>query len=197
MATPDVPEKNPQKHSGGEPLEEAERAFEEHEAELLERFLAKAERRIPAHATVAEAMAEIQRAIFEDSETRELGFRISMLAMGGGTYLQSKMGPAAGAEPRNTETRYELADRPDRDLMRAEIKLLKRLSDEVNDRLPEKISEPERRSLTQEMLSSDPGLAALLEQLRELGESREGTPLWEGLAQLSEEEAEEEAEQDI
>jgi hypothetical protein len=77
------------KEAGGDepppdPLQEAERAFENHEGDLVERIIELAERGIPEKATVREAMIEMHRSMREDPETRELIERLALMTHYGG-----------------------------------------------------------------------------------------------------------------
>lgn len=80
--TPGVP-KEPE--TPPDPLQGAERAFEEHEAEMVEELIALAERGLPENATVGEAVVEMQRAMREDPEAQELIHRlVAMILFDGG-----------------------------------------------------------------------------------------------------------------
>jgi uncharacterized protein with PIN domain len=79
---PDVP-KEPE--AAPNPLQGAERAFEEHEAEMVEELIALAERGLPENATVGEAVIEMRRAMREDPEAQELVHRlVAMILFDGG-----------------------------------------------------------------------------------------------------------------
>lgn len=68
-----------------DPLQGAERAFEEHEAEMVEELIALAERGLPENATVGEAVIEMRRAMREDPEAQELVHRlVAMILFDGG-----------------------------------------------------------------------------------------------------------------
>ncbi len=155
----------------------AERAIEEHEEELLNELFAQMERGISEGATVAEAVAEMRKAVFEDPETRELAERVwTLMFFGDGEYLRSKLLPAPGFEPPDVETKYTLRGGPDRHLLSEEIKLLKRISDAVHERLPADLPEDEKLAQAQELVSEDPELSAIMDRLEELAEGRK--PLW-------------------
>lgn len=79
---PSVP-KEPEPQSGS--LRGAERAFEEHEAEMVEELIAIAERGLSENATVGEAVIEMRRAMREDPKAQELVHRlVAMILFGGG-----------------------------------------------------------------------------------------------------------------
>ncbi len=80
---PDVPKEG---HPGGtpsDPLQRAERAFQEHEADLLEQLSAIAQRSIPKDATVREAMIEMDRAMREEPDAQELVERLVVMMLSG------------------------------------------------------------------------------------------------------------------
>ena len=80
---PGVP-KEPETQSSS--LQGAERAFEEHEAEMVEVLIALAERGLSENATVGEAVIEMRRAMREDPEAQELVHRlVAMILFDGGS----------------------------------------------------------------------------------------------------------------
>lgn len=82
LVDPGVP-KEPE--APANPLQGAERAFEEHEAEMVEELIALAERGLPENATVGEAVIEMRRAMREDPEAQELVHRlVAMILFDGG-----------------------------------------------------------------------------------------------------------------
>ena len=90
----------------------------------------------------------------------------------------------------DTEPVYRLADGPTRPLVEEEIKLMDRLAQEIDSRLPPDLSEEERDARALELIEADPRLGALAERLHGLSESHDQSVLL-GLAKLAEEEAEE------
>lgn len=67
-----------------DPLQDAERVFEDHEGDLVEKVTELAERGIPEDATVREAVIEMRRAMTEDPEVRELIERLFVMKLYGG-----------------------------------------------------------------------------------------------------------------
>ncbi len=160
--------------------------MEEHESDLLDRLLTEVQQGIPGGASVGEAMAEMRRALFEAPESRELATRVITLMFGGQGYLRRTLRPDGG-EPAGANDVYRAVVGPDHDLQKKELSLLKRLSDEINARLPDGLSEEERMIRGQELVDADPELTALVAELEELAELRDGPPMWRHLSELDEE----------
>jgi hypothetical protein len=85
------------------------------------------------------------------------------------------------------EAIYQLAPRPDQDLMREEIRIIDRLARKLDERLPAGVSAEDREALTCDLLREDPELAELTQRLEELSDSHDNT-IVDGLAKLAEEE---------
>lgn len=87
---PGVPKGGDEGGEPADPLHHAERAFEEHEADLIEQLIAVAERGIPKDATVREAMVELQRAMEEEPDAQELVERlVAMMLSGAGSVAKN------------------------------------------------------------------------------------------------------------
>lgn len=162
--------------SAGDPLRDLKRALEEHESGLLDQLSAEMQRGIPEDATVVEAMAEMKRALYEDPKCRELAIRISTLIFGGEGYLRMALLP--GFEPPGAEDLFAAVVGPDSEVVKDELRLLKRIADEVESRLPDGLSEAEQIVRGQDLVSRDPELAGLVAELEKLAESRDGPPIW-------------------
>lgn len=80
----DVPKEDGQDWLPLDPLQDAERVFEDHEGDLVEKVTDLAQRGIPKDATVREAVFEMQRAMAEDPEMRELIERLLVMKLYGG-----------------------------------------------------------------------------------------------------------------
>lgn len=80
----DVPKEDGQDELPPDPLKDAERAFEDHEGDLVERITNMAQRGIADDATVGEAVTEMQRAMTEDPDVWELIERLLVMKLYGG-----------------------------------------------------------------------------------------------------------------
>jgi hypothetical protein len=179
----------PREDGPGEPPEEplgaAKRALEEHERELYDEMMALAQRGIPPGATVREAMEEMKRALAEDPEVRELRDRVILLLLHGGDgYIRSQMEMLQSGPEEEVETVYEVTEKGA--LSKEELELMKRLTDELEARIPPGLTEEEREAWGMRLVEEDPELHALATRLQELGEAR-GGGIW-GLSRRSEEE---------
>jgi hypothetical protein len=153
-------------HRADEPLRVAGRAFEDHERELLEELMQRVWRDIPPGATVAEALAEIERAALTEDDARELLLRVQALATSNDGYLRSHFTqPEAPAE--TTETQYEFALRGTPQGKEA-IELMRQLQEELEERLPAGLSEAGREARIVELLREDPRLAEMGTRLDQL-----------------------------
>jgi predicted RNase H-like HicB family nuclease len=191
-----VPEGN---HEGeGRPddaMRNAERAMEEHEAELFDTLKDLLDSRIPPGATVEEAMAAMERALKDDPEVRALATRLALtIDLSGGRYLQSLSEPWR-SEEEDEDTVYTLRDGPDRHLVSEEIRLMKLLSCAVEERLPADASAAERQAMAERLSIEDPNFARTASRLHEISESHDGA-LLPGLVRLAKEEQEEEEEEE-
>jgi hypothetical protein len=73
-----------------DPLQGAERAFEEHEGDLMKRIIDLVQRGIAEDATVGEAMIEMRRAMREDPAANELIQRLlAMMLFDGGHVVEN------------------------------------------------------------------------------------------------------------
>jgi hypothetical protein len=184
--------KGPGDEGDQDPIEGAERAIEELEAELLAEFMEKATRGIPPDATVREAIQEMKRAAFEDPEVRELGERMAVIRhFGGGAFLAKNLRDDVAAlveEDADVDVKYRL--RQDLPHLSEEIELMKRITDVVHERLPPNITADERHVVAEKIIREDAELMAILERLEELRETH-GMSLFADLAALAEEEEEE------
>lgn len=184
--------KDPGGESEQDPIEGAERAIEELEAELLAEFMEKATRGLPPGATVREAIQEMKRAAFEDPDVRELGERMAVIRhFGGGAFLDKKLSDDVVEVVEeelevDPEVKYQL--RQDLPHLREEIELMKRLHDVVKERLPSDTAEVEMHVATEEIIREDAELMGILERLEELRETH-GVSLFSDLAALAREEA--------
>lgn len=153
-------------HGADEPLVAAGQSFEDHERELLQELLERVWRGIPPGATVAEAVAEMERAALEEDDARELLLRVTELAQANDGYLRSNfMQPKAPADP--TETKYVFAVRGTPQGEEA-IELMRLLQRELDDRLPAGLSEAEREARIAEPLKEDPRLGEMAKRLDQL-----------------------------
>lgn len=146
-----------------DPLGNAGRAFEQHERELLETLMARAQRDIPPGATVAEAVAEMQRAVAEDDDAKELLMRVAVVQSQNGGYIRSHF-ERLGAEMVGPERAYTSANRG-RPLTREELDLMKQLADEIDRRMPPEISEEEREAEVAKLLEEDERLGEMVAEL--------------------------------
>jgi hypothetical protein len=147
-------------------LEGAGQAFEQHERELFEELLARAQRDIPEGATVAEAMAEMRRAIAEDDDARELLLRVSIIQSQNRGYIRSYF-EQLNAKLADPGTRLTAA-MGGRNLSREELDLMQRLGEELDRRLPPDLSEAERETRVVELLKEDEELAHMASRLERL-----------------------------
>ncbi len=153
----------------GDPLEEAGRAFEEHERELFNELIARAQRDIPEGATVSEAIAEMKRAIAEDDDARELLFRVTAIQMQNRGYIQTHFEEMTAKEV-EPEPRYSAGH-----LSQEALDLMQRIGEEVERRLPPDLAEAEREARVAELLREDEELAALASRLERLM-NQDGAP---------------------
>ena len=85
-----VPEEDREDGQLPDPLQHAERAFEEHEADLIEQLTTLAQRGIPKDATVREAMIEMRRAMKDDPDAQELVERlVAIMRSGAGNVAEN------------------------------------------------------------------------------------------------------------
>lgn len=90
---PGVPKEGGPFETPPDPLEGAERAFEEHEAELVEELIALAERGVREDGTVGDAVIEMRRAMRDDPEAQELVHRLVAMILFGGGRVAMNWGP--------------------------------------------------------------------------------------------------------
>ena len=160
-----------------DPLKGALEEFRDHERELLDKALARVQRDIPGDATVAEAVREMQRAMFEDEDARELLFRITVLQMLGGGHISSFFEQYERREE-DLEVKYTSALPR---LSQETLDFMRRLGEEVEERLPDGLTEEEREARVAELLSDDAELAEKAARLDRLmrGEEPPPSPEWE------------------
>lgn len=82
-------------------------------------------------------------------------------------------------QPLDADERYRAVVGPDHELLTKELKLLNLLADEVEARLPAGLSEAERVTRAQEVVSADPVLTAMATELVALADAREEPALWQ------------------
>lgn len=148
-----------------DPLKGAELHFEEHERELLEKLMARAQRDIPEGATVAEAMAEMRRAITEDEDARELLFRVATIQSQNDGYISSYF---ASTHARAAALGVKYRPRANGRFSLEELELMKRIGKELEKRLPPGLSEEEREARAIDLLTNDEELVALAARLEQL-----------------------------
>lgn len=149
-----------------DPLDNAGQAFEQHEQELLEKLTARAQQGIPPGATVGEAIEEMQRAIVEDDDARELLERVAIIQSQNSGYIRSRF-EQADAELADMHRQYTSAG-PGGPLSREALDLMKELADELDRRLPSGISETEREAQVARLLQEDEELASLASRIERL-----------------------------
>jgi len=103
LVDPGVPNEEGSLETPPDPLEGAERAFVEHEADLVEELLAVAQRGIREDGTVGEAAIEMRRAMREDPEAQELVERLLAMILFGGGQAAMNWGPWWRANRRSPE----------------------------------------------------------------------------------------------
>jgi hypothetical protein len=83
-------------------------------------------------------------------------------------------------DPRDAQSdaMYQAAPGSGNDLRIRELRLLKRLADEIDARLPSGLSEDQQILLGQTLVRRNPDLLALVEDLENLAEANEGESLW-------------------
>jgi hypothetical protein len=158
-----------------DPLEAASRDFEEHERKLFDELMARAQRGIPENATVAEAVAEIRRAVFEDEEAHELLLRVAILESQSSGYIRSYF-EELNAKVDEMDPKYRLSF-PGAQFSREELKLMERITDEIDKRLPPGLSDEERDARIPDLLAEDEELAALAERLERVAAENHRSPL--------------------
>lgn len=135
--------------------------------------MARVQRDIPPGATVAEAMAEMRRAVSEDEDAQELLFRVTTIqGQNSGyisSYFESLPDKLEGLEPKYRATAKGRA------ISKEELELMQRIGDELEKRLPPDLSEEEREAQAIDLLMNDEELAPLAARLERLTE--EGGPL--------------------
>jgi hypothetical protein len=147
-------------------LEEAGRAFEEHERKLFEELMTRVQQGIPDGATVGEAMAEMRRAITEDDDARELLLRVTIIQNQNRGYIRTYFEQLT-AKLADPGTKYTAA-MGGRRLSREELDLMQRLGEELDRRLPPDLSEAERAVRVVELLEEDEELASMASRLERL-----------------------------
>lgn len=149
-----------------ETLKGAAQDFEDHERQLFDELMARMQRNIPEGATVAEAIAEMRRAVTEDDEARELVLRVAIIQSQSHGYIRTYFEQLAAqlADPRSRVT-AALSGRP---LSREELDLMQRLGSELDRRLPPDLPEAEREARIIELLKEDEELASLASRLERL-----------------------------
>jgi hypothetical protein len=155
----------PEKESD-DALEGAGRDFEEHEKKLLEELLGRVQQDISEGATVDEAIAEMRRATVEDEDVRELLLRVAVIQNQNRGYISTYF-EQLNAEAVNLETKYTAA-MGGRGLSGEELDLMRRLSAELDRRLPPELSEAEREARVVEILKEDEELARIASRLEQL-----------------------------
>ena len=155
------PEKDPD-----ESLEEASKAFEEHERKLFDELLVRMQRDISKGATVGEAMAEMRRAITEDDDARELLLRVAVIQNQSRGYIRSYFEQLT-AKMADPGTKFTAA-MSGRRFSQEELDLMQRLGEELDRRLPSDLSEAEREARVVELLEEDEELASLASRLERL-----------------------------
>lgn len=126
--------------------------------------LARVQRDIPEDATVAEAMAEMRRAMFEDDDARELLFRVTVLQMLGDGYIRTFF-EESEKRAEDLEVKYTSAIPP---MSQETIDFMMRLGEEIEERLPAGLSETEREARVEELLSEDAELAEKVARLERM-----------------------------
>jgi hypothetical protein len=150
----------------GDPLAEAARSFERHERALLDELFKRVWRDIPPGATIAQAVREIERAVIEDEDARELLMRVKALDDGNNGYVHSRFREhEVPIESVETRYRFALAGTPQAD---EALMLMELLDAELQKRLPADLSEAEREARVVELLEEDPCLAEIALRLNHL-----------------------------
>jgi hypothetical protein len=172
-------------------MRDAQRALDEHEADLFDQLLARVQQGVAADATIGEALREMERAALEDPEARQLLERLRVMMHFGGRALFPPEAPTTDPDADlDVDVMYTLRGGPGQPLVKEELELILRLSEAVAERLPPVLTANEKRALATELVREDPELSALAARLEELSESHSGAVLG-GLARLAEQEAEE------
>jgi hypothetical protein len=157
-----------------DPLRAASEAFEDHEKNLFDEVMARLHRDIPEEATVAEAVEEMRRAIFEDEDARELALRMLVLKDHNRGFIRAYADElAAGQTDEEVTYTAAIGGRPP---SKEELDLLMQLGKEIERRLPPDLPESEREARVLELLKEDEALAKLVSRLEHL-ESCGGTLL--------------------
>lgn len=144
-----------------DPLKGAGEAFEEHEKDLVDKLMARIQRDIPPGATVGEAIAEMQRAMAEDDDAKELLFRIVAVQNQNSGYISTQFEEASTRHVQYTSA-----------MSREELELMQRLGEEIEARLPPGLSEAEREARVIRLLTEDEELAEMASRLERLTEGR-------------------------
>lgn len=152
--------------SSNDALEGAARDFADHERELFEEVMSRMQRDIPEGATVADAVAEMRRAMTEDEDVREMVLRVAIIQNQSHGYIRSYFEQLAAktADPQSRVT----AAISGRQLSQEELDLMQRLGRELDRRIPPDLSEAERETRVVELLKEDPELASLASRLERL-----------------------------
>lgn len=132
--------------------------------------MTRAQRDIPPDATVAEAIAEMERAVTEDPDANELLMRVAIIQSQNRGFIATHLTEldvdrGAGGDV------YARAI-PGRPLNDEELELLKQLASEIDHRLPPGISPDEREDLTAKLLAED---GELRERVAELKQATAGS----------------------
>ena len=110
MPLMDTGAQDEQGESASTSMESAQRAFEEHERDLLRQLNTLLQRDIPEDATVGEARLVMQTAMSNDPEAQDLILRLAAIKrFGGGAGMQSRFD-----EAKNNLTRLEESGRLNR-----------------------------------------------------------------------------------
>jgi len=87
------------------------------------------------------------------------------------------------SNPRDANVRYRAVVGPDHEVLTKELRLLNLLADEIEARMPAGLSEAERISRVQEVVSADPALTGIAAELVALADEREEPALWQRVAE--------------
>jgi hypothetical protein len=149
-----------------DPLKGASESFEEHERDLLEELTARVQRDIPKGATVGEAIAEMQRAMFEEEDVSELLLRTAVLQNLNRGYIRTYF-EELSAKQADLGADFTAAIRG-RPLSREELDLMQKLGEEIDRRLPPDLPEDERGARVVQLLKEDEELAKMASRLERL-----------------------------